>query len=84
MTEWNIVMVIIAIAGLFATVGAPIIKLNTNITKLNATIINLEKRQDKLELGNSEAHRRIWEHNNEQDGTLQNHEIRIHDLEQKP
>lgn len=81
--EWNVVLVIIALAGLFATVGAPIIKLNTNITTLNETIKGLEKRQDKLENGNSEAHERIWKHNDEQDEVIQKHEMRLHDIDGK-
>ena len=53
--EWTVVTVIIALAGLMATVGAPVIKLNGTIVKLNATIITLDKihilsKQQEMEL----------------------------------
>ena len=47
--EWTIVTVIIALAGLMATVGAPVIKLNGTIVKLNATIEAMDKRLGTVE-----------------------------------
>ena len=43
--EWIVVTVIIAIAGLFITVGTPILKLNKNIVTLN---VNLEHYRKEL------------------------------------
>lgn len=83
MSEWTVVTVIIAIVGLFVTIGKPIINLNTNITVLNENIKNLKTQSDKLERDNTEAHRRIWAHNDEQDKQLAEHELRLHDLEGK-
>lgn len=88
--EWTVVTVIIALVGLFLTVGRPIISLNKNIVELNMTM----KQQGEAIKENAadlkeqkkhahEVHQRLWEHNEEQDKTLQNHEQRIHDLEQK-
>ena len=38
MTEWGVFGVIVALVGLLATVTAPLIKLNGNITHLNVTL----------------------------------------------
>lgn len=83
MGEWDIVTVLVVIVGLFCTVGAPIIKLNTNITKLNASLESTQKDQAKLERDNNDAHKRIWEHNDTQDKMLEEHRLRLHDLDGK-
>lgn len=88
--EWTVVTVLIALVGLFLTVGTPILKLNSNIVRLNASIDAL---RDKTERNESElkeqrthahdAHQRLWEHNEEQDKQLTDHERRIGYLEKK-
>ncbi|MCH1941571.1 hypothetical protein [Holdemania massiliensis] len=85
MTEWGVVGVIIAVVGLFFTVGKPVINLNTSITKLTVTVDRLQKDYDDLKkqahsevndlaVKNSDSHRRIHE-------KLDDHEQRITDLE---
>lgn len=83
MTGEQVVGLIAVIVGLFLSIGAPIIKLNTNIATLNATIKTIQTQQDKLESGNADDHRELWSKNDEQDEKLANHEMRIHDLEGK-
>lgn len=83
MTEWGVVGVIIALAGLLATVTAPLIKLNGNITSLNVTLNQMRKDVDAQKESSKESHRRLWEHNEEQDEKLENHECRIKILEIK-
>ena len=41
------------------------------------------KKIETLDSNNTESHRRLWEHNTEQDKVLQNHEQRLHDLDGK-
>lgn len=41
--EWTVVGVIVALVGLFVTVGAPIIRLNGNIARSNVILDRLEK-----------------------------------------
>ena len=79
-----------AIVGLGVTVGAPIIKLNANITRLTVVLdaVKAELEEQKKALsaqrdGSKEAHRRIWAHNDEQDATLSDHETRLRVLESK-
>lgn len=85
MTEWGVVGVLIAVVGLFFTVGKPVINLNTSITKLTVTVDRLQKDYDDLKkqahsevndlaVKNSDSHRRIHE-------KLDDHEQRITDLE---
>lgn len=81
MNEWTIVTTIVVIVGLIVTVTTPLLKLNTSITQLRSLIENVVKRVDDNEHDNTESHRLIWKHNDEQDALLQNHELRIHDLE---
>lgn len=81
MNEWTIVTTIVVIVGLIVTVTTPLLKLNTSITQLRSLIENVVKRVDDNEHDNTESHRRIWKHNDEQDALLQNHELRIHYLE---
>lgn len=90
MNEWTVVGVIIALVGLFFTVGAPILKLNKNIVELTVTMKaqgedikrNAEDLKEQKEHAH-ESHQRLWEHNEAQDKTLSNHENRIQRLEEK-
>lgn len=70
--EWTVVTVIIALVGLFMTVGKPIITLNGSITHLQDAI--LELREDIKVLTNR---------TDNQEERLQNHETRISILEEK-
>lgn len=77
MSEWQIVTVIVVLVGLVTAIVTPIIKLNTSITKLTVLLENLKSSQDGYEQRNREAHKRIWEHNGEQDEKLNRHETEI-------
>lgn len=70
--EWTVVTVIIALVGLFMTVGKPIISLNGSITHLQDAINEL--REDvKVLTGRTDS----------QEEKLQDHEKRISILEEK-
>ena len=81
--EWTVVTVLVALVGLLATVGAPIIKLNSNLTKLTVLLDTLKNDMEEQKKSTKENHRRLWDHNEEQDGRIENHEKRITLLEQK-
>lgn len=83
MTEWNIVLVLAELIGLFVLVGKPILTLNKTIAEFNAELKNMGKRVDGLEREKHEAHRELWEHNDEQDRELADHETRIRVLEKE-
>ena len=83
MSEWNIFLIIGELAAFLVVVVPPIVKLNTSIVKLTESINHIEKDYKDAQLKNTESHRRIWDKNEEQDDRLEEHEIRINNLERK-
>lgn len=83
MTDWDIVKDIVVLVGLIITVTTPLLKLNTSITQLKALLDSVVKQVQDNDRSNSASHKRLWEHNEEQDETLQRHEQRLHDLDGK-
>ena len=83
MTDWDIVKDIVVLIGLLVTVTTPLLKLNTSITQLKALLDSVVKQVQDNDRSNSASHKRLWEHNEEQDETLQRHEQRLHDLDGK-
>lgn len=81
MTDWDIVKDIVVLIGLIVTVTTPLVKLNTSITQLKTLLDSVVQQVQDNDKSNSASHKRLWEHNDEQDELLQNHETRIHDLE---
>ena len=53
------------------------LKVVATMTELNESIKNLAEKFSKFEVNNHDDHKRIWEHNEGQDGILQDHEKRI-------
>ena len=83
MTEWQDVGVIIALVGLVGAIVAPLIRLNSTITKLTLMVDQLVKDMDEQHRRSHDAHTKLWDHQNEQDEKLVNHEIRITKLENR-
>ena len=83
MSEWTVFGVVIALVGFAASIVGPVVKLNTSITRLTVTMDALASRLGKIESDNHDSHRRLWEHNGEQDDKLADHEHRIKVMEGK-
>ena len=83
MTEWGVVGVVIALVGFAATLQAPALKLNASITKLTVTVEQLVRDMSEQRERSREVHKRLWDKNDEQDKTLNDHETRITTLERK-
>lgn len=83
MNEWEVYLVIVSLVGFAIAIGTPIIKLNTSITRLIERLNSLDQGMDELSEKNHRSHARIWEHNDEQDVKLNDHETRITILEEK-
>ena len=86
--EWTVFEVVAAIAALFLSIGVPVIRLNSSITKLTVMLERVEKdvaaNRAALEQQRAAArasHEKLWRHNEEQDAQLQNHETRLRVLE---
>ena len=74
MTEWGVVGVIVVLLGLLGTVTAPMIRLNTTLTKLNDKFDTLDERLTDVSASNHASHRRLWEHEEMQDSKLHDHD----------
>jgi hypothetical protein len=83
MTDWDIVKDTVVLIGLIVTVTTPLLKLNTSITQLKALLDSVVMQVQDNDRSNSASHKRLWEHNEEQDEILHNHEMRLHDLDGK-
>ena len=81
--EWEVFGVIVAIVGFLAMIMPPLIKLNGSITRLTVTMDRLVRDMDAQRERSHQAHARLWEHNDEQDERLNQHETRITKLEGK-
>ncbi|WP_418435018.1 hypothetical protein [Blautia sp.] len=82
-TEWEVFGVIVALVAFAISIGTPIVKLNTSITRLIDRLNMLDEGMDELTARNSKSHERLWKHNEEQDDKLHDHETRITILEKK-
>lgn len=101
MNEWTVVTVLAALVALFTAVCIPMIKSikekakadqdNTvAMTELTVTMRSLSEKLTSLESNNTDSHRRLWAHNDEQDKkihdhdkTLVDHELRIEHIEKR-
>ena len=83
MTDWDIVKDTVVLVGLIVTVTTPLLKLNTSITQLKSLLDSVVKQVQDNDRSNSTSHKRLWEHNEEQDEILHNHEMRLHDFGRK-
>lgn len=81
MTEWGVVGVIVVLLGLGVSIVKPIVSLTRSITELTVTMRDFKQDLDNLTVNNTESHRRIWRHNEEQDEQIQDHETRIQIIE---
>ena len=81
--EWATVTVIISLVGLGGAIIKPIVSLTRSITELTIQVKGLRTDMDKQTEHNREIHKRLWGHNGEQDGRLDDHERRIAAMEHK-
>lgn len=79
--EWQVVLVIISLVGLVTAVVTPILKLNTSITNLNATMKNLDElvneSRHKQEVHEKESNQKFEEYEHR----LTQNEVKIKNLE---
>lgn len=78
---WEIVLGIIALLGFVGTIVKTVVPLTNAVTLLTEKLNAITQTTEVLSMKNTESHRRIWAHNDEQDETLKNHGERIHELE---
>lgn len=90
MTEWTVVTVIIAVAGLIGTVAVPLTKNTKAMTRLgeqiNHLLFRIEREEQELTDFKTKAaarHEKIFHQLEVHDGKINEHEYRIKDLENK-
>lgn len=90
MTEWTVVTVIIAVAGLIGTVAVPLTKNTKAMTKLgeqiNHLLFRIEREERELTDFKTKAaarHEKIFHQLEVHDGKINDHEYRIQNLEEK-
>ncbi len=83
MDQWMVVTALAVLVSLGAAIVTPLIKLNTTITRLTTVVDTIQSTLKKLSEDNSESHKRIWNHNDEQDRLIAELEKRISAIEFK-
>lgn len=83
MNEWQVITMLITLAGGVVLIVRPIINLTKAITELTVTCKKLDEQFSNFESSNKESHRRIWAHEEKQDETLEDHERRISRFEER-
>ena len=79
--SWEIFLGIAALISFIIAVTGPMLKLNTSITKLNASVDILKNALDKMEEDNEKSHKRIWERIEDQDKVIAEHAKKINNIE---
>ena len=80
---WEIVAGLFVLIGGIVSIVMPIVKLTKSITELTVKVDDFARQIEQQSVRSKETHKRLWEHNEEQDDKLQEHEIRISNLENK-
>ena len=77
MNEWGVFGVIAAIVTFGVCVGAPLLRLNSTITRLSVVLNLFQKQVDCDNKANSEEHLAIWSEVEKQGDMLNEHETKI-------
>lgn len=82
MSEWEVVGVIIVLAGFVISVVTPLLKLTSTITRLTNIVETCEKELSELTATNQKSHARIYERIESESHRIDDHEKRIIILEE--
>ena len=78
---WEIALGIIALVGFIGTVGTWISKLSKTLGILENTIGILNRTIDEFKRSSHTTHEKLFERLTKDEKTIENHEVRIKDLE---
>jgi hypothetical protein len=82
MTEWGVFGVIVAVISFGVLVGTPLIRLNSNITRLTVILEVLQKQVRTEHDSNEKEHTAIWDECEKHGDSIADHETRITVLEE--
>ena len=77
MSEWNVITVIVTLAGFIIAVVTPLVKLNNTITRINTTVEELEKDLETLTKTSSHEQTTMIESEKEQNRQIAELQIRL-------
>ncbi len=80
---WEIFLGIVALFGFIVTVVKTILPLTNAVTLLTEQMKEMSEDMKAMNEKKTEAHKRLWDHNEEQDKKLEEHALRLHDLDGK-
>lgn len=80
---WEVVAGIATLVGFIITIIKTVIPLTNAITKLTDKLENLDEKVDDINESKTKAHKALWDYNYKQDKVLQEHTMRLHDLDGK-
>lgn len=83
MDEWSVFLVLVEVVAFVGIVVKAVVPLTKTMTELSVTLKQLQAALTEQKEKAHESHQRLWEHNEEQDEKLLNHEGRICKLEGK-
>lgn len=83
MNEWN-VLYVVGVAIIFGiSIGAPLLKLNSNITRMNVILEVFQKQVENDKKTNAEEHTALWDKSEKHEETINDHETRLQLIEHK-
>lgn len=80
---WEIFLGIVALVTFVITIVKTVVPLIEAITRLTDKLESLERKVEGIEGNGNKAHNELWEYNDKQDAILQDHAMRLHDLDGK-
>lgn len=78
---WEVVLGIITLFGFIVSIVTPILKLTKVMTELMMSVDGLKDTFNQMNTKTDTEIKRLWEHNEEQDETIEDHEKRIMKIE---
>lgn len=78
---WEIVVGITVLLGFVISIGAPLFKLSSILTRLDVTVKDMQEANAADRKCKEAEHKEMYETLDEHEKKLINHEMRIHDLE---
>lgn len=80
---WEIVVGIIALVGFVVSIGALLFKLSAVLTRLEVTVKDMQEANAADRKCKEAEHKEMYDALDEHEKKLFNHEMRIHDLEER-
>jgi len=81
MTEWGVVVVVIALAGFVGIFVKISVSLTKALVENTVHLKSVDKSLQSLTTDNQDEHEKFWNKFDEQDTTLNDHEVRISVIE---